>query len=94
MTHPVQVTASTMGHLLAGLPGFGTCLFTLNLDKSWHLKREDDLVQTASSCFMLLWMVREFFAVERMKPIEEPKVLTMEPLGGPKQTFILMELGW
>lgn len=42
---------------------------------------------------MLLWMVREFSAVERMKPIEEPKVLTMEPLGGPKQTFILMESG-
>lgn len=93
MTHSVQVTASTMGHLLPGFPGFGTCLFTLNLDKSWHLKK-DDLVPTASSCFMLLWMVREFFAVERMKPIEEPKVLTMEPLRGPKQTFILMELGW
>lgn len=93
MTHSVQVTASTMGHLLPGFPDFGTCLFTFNLDKSWHLEK-DDLVQTASSCFMLLWMVREFFAVERMKPIEEPKVLTMEPLGGPKQTFILMELGW
>lgn len=47
----VQRSASTMGYLLPEFPGFDTCLFTLNLGKSWHFKKEDDLVQKTQPLF-------------------------------------------